>query len=757
MKITRVAQCAAVGVMFITSGTLYADISGDLLTNSSVTTKWQNCDGSNLIPDTADTFDPTHLEDVGCVYRETPVMESEQYTMTCGVVSSKYSSMTLAYLDANGQTLDSKTVDIYEDFQGGAYSIDLEAPQGTEMAAVGLYGLAGSGFQDCTLLLNNPEPEPIDGSIAGVAWFDESEDGSRDARESLIPSTPVAIYLGADLVESTETDTDGKYYFGGLDVDACYRLEFGIADPSLTFVEGSTDSAVEASGSTPDICLTSAEPNMTGIDAGYAAIPPVAPPVDYAVCGLTYIQGDSPGVPTPNIRVTLTNVASGETKALRSGDNGRFTFANLPEGDYTLTFKSPAGFEFIAANGSPQQGTSFAGEDGVTPQFNLPGDGNSGADDACTIRHANAGMTRTPVALDPTVARNDSVTGEVGERLTVQFLANDEPCDGTVQTVDILGHNVPGRVRYNATSNAFVISNTTASGSFSIEYGLRGGCGSYDTARVRVVVKEVPPTPPVNAPETPICLASIGKLTGTESGVHVDIKLPSGSTDRADFASEYRFYDVNGGLVFTGLKSTAKNLGSGGIFWRKREDGVEVLEIATVIAVENGVESAPADCVKQTVTPIALDINLDGSVDKIMGAFVFDINGDGMNETLTEWFGPEEGILVHGDLDQPLNGEHLFGDMSGLYADGFSKLATLDADQDGYVAGDELAGLAIWTDRNSNAQLDNGELSTLASHDIEQLSAEHYRYATRATLGNGESMIMRDLWFPMQALQQAAR
>ena len=762
MKITRVAQCAAVGVMFVTSGPLLADISGDLLTNSSVTTQWQNCDGSNLIPDTADTFDPSHLEDVGCVYRETPVMAGEQYKMTCGVVSAKYSSMTLAFLDGNGQTLDTKTTDINEDMAGGAYSVELSAPQGTVNAAVGLYGLAGSGFQDCTLLLDNPAPTPVDGSIQGTAWFDANENGLREPDESTIPATPVAIFRGTELISSGITGPKGNLYFGGLDVDACYRLEFGIPDPSLTFAAASADNDAVNDGATLDICLTADEPNVAAIDAGFVAVPPAAPPVDYAVCGQTYIESNLPGVPAPNVRVVLTNVSSGEEKTLRSRKNGRFVFANLPAGDYKLTFAGMSGFDFIAASATPERGMSFAGADGMTPQFNLPGDANGNADDACTIRHANAGMTRTPVAIDPTVAEDDHITGEIGEALTVSILDNDEPCDGSVQTVDVLGHNVPGVVVYDASAGTFVISNTTASGQYSIEYGLRGSCGSYDTAQVLVTIEEAPPTPVANAPQTPICLASIGKLDGVETGVHVDIKLPDGSNDRADYASEYRFFDANDTLVFTGLLSAAKNLGDNGIFWRKREDGVEVLNIATVIAVENGVESARADCVKQAVTPIAIDTNHDGSVDKMIGSFAFDINGDGIQETLTEWFGPEEGILVSNALiavdgSQHISGEHLFGDTGGQFADGFAKLATLDADNDGVVAGQELLGLSIWTDRNSNARLDEGELSTLASHTISQLSVEHYRYAARATLNSGETLIMRDLWFPMQAVQQAAR
>lgn len=150
-------------------------------------------------------------------------------------------------------------------------------------------------------------------------------------------------------------------------------------------------------------------------------------------------------------------------------------------------------------------------------------------------------------------------------------------------------------------------------------------------------------------------------------------------------------------------------------------------------------------------SPIALDLDQNGVVERITGEFEFDLNGNGVVESLSEWFGKKEGILVDstypGFDDGDLNGWHLYGDLGGRYDDGFDKLALHDFNGDGKVSGEELEGIALWIDANSNAKLDDGELSTLDSYDIESLELSHdEHYISTATLGDGSPMVTRDLW-----------
>jgi hypothetical protein len=152
-------------------------------------------------------------------------------------------------------------------------------------------------------------------------------------------------------------------------------------------------------------------------------------------------------------------------------------------------------------------------------------------------------------------------------------------------------------------------------------------------------------------------------------------------------------------------------------------------------------------------SPIAFDLDRDGVVSRIEGDFTIDITGDGDMEELNEWFGPKEGILINTNnkeqkiLDGIVTGQHLFGDMGGAFSDGFEKLALLDKNKDGILKDGELKGLAIWTDANSNTKIDDGELSSLKDHGIVSMKLTHEKYRSTATLKDGSTMLMEDLWF----------
>lgn len=137
-------------------------------------------------------------------------------------------------------------------------------------------------------------------------------------------------------------------------------------------------------------------------------------------------------------------------------------------------------------------------------------------------------------------------------------------------------------------------------------------------------------------------------------------------------------------------------------------------------------------------SPIALDLNGDGqigvtgqttSIDKsgitdIGRTVEFDIDNDGAKDTI-EWFsGDGDGILVDnrdGQAAAEMDGGRLFGDEGGKYANGYEKLAELDADNNGLLEGSELDGLEVWVD-DGDAQVESGEFRTLQDLGIFRLS-----------------------------------
>jgi hypothetical protein len=150
-------------------------------------------------------------------------------------------------------------------------------------------------------------------------------------------------------------------------------------------------------------------------------------------------------------------------------------------------------------------------------------------------------------------------------------------------------------------------------------------------------------------------------------------------------------------------------------------------------------------------TPIALDLDRSGAVERIAGEWHIDVTGTGDLKTLHEWFAPTEGILIDAAVpvvDGVVTGEHLFGDMGGTFADGFVKLGLHDNDQDGIISGDELEGFAVWVDANSNAKVDAGEVRPLTEVGVRSLIVMHDEsYQSFASMDDGSLMLMEDLWF----------
>lgn len=156
-------------------------------------------------------------------------------------------------------------------------------------------------------------------------------------------------------------------------------------------------------------------------------------------------------------------------------------------------------------------------------------------------------------------------------------------------------------------------------------------------------------------------------------------------------------------------------------------------------------------------SPIAFDLNGSGEIEHIKRdeGFKIDITGDGDEEHLREWFAPTEGILIdvkskEGEEDYKdgiITGHHLMGDQGGQYTDGFDKLETYDDNDDGKISGDELKGLYIWIDANSNLVIDEGEEHELDDYNIVALSTAHDNLKSYAELKDGKKMLMQDLWF----------
>lgn len=178
----------------------------------------------------------------------------------------------------------------------------------------------------------------------------------------------------------------------------------------------------------------------------------------------------------------------------------------------------------------------------------------------------------------------------------------------------------------------------------------------------------------------------------------------------------------------------------------------------------------------KAASPIMLDLDGDGKlgttgvstakerIDGQLGRTVdFDIDGDGDLDDV-EWMdGRGDGMLVddrdggataamHGN--GTIDGTRLFGDQGGKFANGYEKLARLDADGDGVVKGRELEGLKTWVD-DGDAKLEEGELKTLAELGVTEISARMQLEKNArgedlmrsSFVRDGKTQVTEDVWF----------
>jgi hypothetical protein len=128
------------------------------------------------------------------------------------------------------------------------------------------------------------------------------------------------------------------------------------------------------------------------------------------------------------------------------------------------------------------------------------------------------------------------------------------------------------------------------------------------------------------------------------------------------------------------------------------------------------------------ITPILMDLEESAALEELLDPdriVRFDLDGDGIAE-LRKWVRPDTGLLVwdpegRGEIT---SGRQLFGDATWwmFFRNGYEALDALDDDRDGWLAGGELAGLALWRDADSDAVSDPGEVEDLACLGVTALA-----------------------------------
>jgi hypothetical protein len=128
------------------------------------------------------------------------------------------------------------------------------------------------------------------------------------------------------------------------------------------------------------------------------------------------------------------------------------------------------------------------------------------------------------------------------------------------------------------------------------------------------------------------------------------------------------------------------------------------------------------------ISPIAIPLGGERGIADIVRDDLdvsFDLDGSGRDQCWT-WIDPTAAWLVHdlGDRGDIRSGRDLFGNVTFwvFWNNGYEALAALDDNGDGYLRDDELRGLKLWNDRDSNGVCHDSELRALGECGITALS-----------------------------------
>ena len=273
--------------------------------------------------------------------------------------------------------------------QGGDDTIDSDADTSTGMTGV---VTLQSGESNSTLDAGLFQAT----SLGDFVWHDLNGDGIQDADEPGLAGVNVALQNpSGDTLDTTTTDADGLYEFGGL-IPNDYKVSF-TAPLGFVFTppNQSSDDAVDSdadttTGMTQVVTLQSGDAILI-LDAGLQGDGALGDFVWEDLNANGIVDMGEAGI--AGVTVTLQNAGGATLDTTATNGTGMYTFEDLTPGDYKVTFSLPTGFQFTAANmgGDDTLDSDADPVSGMTAVVTLGASGENLTLDAGMFRAASLG------------------------------------------------------------------------------------------------------------------------------------------------------------------------------------------------------------------------------------------------------------------------------------------------------------------------------------------------------------------------------
>ena len=288
-------------------------------------------------------------------------------------------------------------------------------------------------------------PFTAQSAIGDTVFFDNNANGTQDFTEVGISGVTVQLYEGGNLVASTVTDANGPYLFDGLSagtyevrvVTSTLPAGTGInsADPDRDGLPASAGGAPAADSIDSDIYLSPGS-QYSGADFGYVPGSVIGDKVWLDLNGDGVVDPTERGI--PNVEITLSNGM--ETISLLTDSDGNWSYANLPNGNWTVSV-NPAS---LPAGLSPTYDA-----DGLTAANTTVFTMTSGS---VNLAAGNLGLDFGYGLIGSFSIAGTVITGDTGAPGTADHLAERPVAGATVYLYDAAG-NLLGATLTNPAGN----------------------------------------------------------------------------------------------------------------------------------------------------------------------------------------------------------------------------------------------------------------------------------------------------------------